>query len=142
MPTIDVDYAEFERLLGKPPKYIGGHPVQMSKEEQDGLDDILALVKSEVKLYDEQEGVLSIEIKDTNRPDLWGIEGLARALRGFLNHQKGLKQYSAAEPIVDVNVDQRLRSIRPFICCSIVKNVKLTDTLIRGLMHLQDNLDT
>ena len=141
MPTIDVDYAEFERLLGKPPKYIGGHPVQMSKKEQDELDDLLALVKSEVKLYDEQAGVLSIEIKDTNRPDLWGIEGLARALRGYLNITKGLKNYAVAEPIVDVYVDSRLRNIRPFICCAIVKNVKLTDIIIRGLMHLQDKLD-
>ena len=141
MPTIDVDYAEFERLLGKPPKYIGGHPVQMSKREQDELDDLLALVKSEVKLYDGQEGVLSIEIKDTNRPDLWGIEGLARALRGYLNITKGLKNYAVGEPIVDVYVDSRLRNIRPFICCAIVKNVKLTDIIIRGLMHLQDKLD-
>jgi phenylalanyl-tRNA synthetase beta chain len=130
MPTIDVDRVEFERLLG----------VNLQGDVAK-FDEILAWVKSEVKLYNEQEDVLSIEIKDTNRPDLWGIEGLARALHGFLNHQKGLTQYSAAEPLIDVNVDQRLSSVRPFICCSIVKNVKLTDTIIRGLMHLQDKLD-
>jgi phenylalanyl-tRNA synthetase beta chain len=130
MPTIDVDRAEFERLLGV------DFRCDMAK-----LDEVLSWVKSEVKLYNEQEDVLSVEIKDTNRPDLWGIEGLARALRGFLNLQKGLKQYIAAESIIDVNVDQRLRSIRPFICCAIVKDVKLTDTIIRGLMHLQDKLD-
>ena len=130
MPTIDVDRAEFERLLG----------VDL-RGEVAKFDEILSWVKSEVKLYDEQEDVLSIEIKDTNRPDLWGIEGLARALRGFLNQQKGLKQYGVAEPLIDVNVDQRIKSIRPFICCSIVKDVKLTDTIIRGLMHLQDKLD-
>jgi len=123
MPTIDVEYAEFKRLLGKPTK------------------DILAFVKSEVKLYDEKEGVLSIEIKDTNRADLWSAEGLARALRGFLNVAKGLKQYAVGEPIVDVHVDSRLRNIRPFMGCAIVKNVKLTDAIIRGLMHLQDKLD-
>jgi phenylalanyl-tRNA synthetase beta chain len=130
MPTIDVDRAEFERLLG-----VDLHG-DIAK-----FDEVLSWVKSEVKLYNEQEDVLSIEIKDTNRPDLWGIEGLARALRGFLNQQKGLKQYDSAEPLIDVNVDQRLKSIRPFICCSIVKNVKLMDTIIRGLMHLQDKLD-
>ena len=53
------------------------------------LDEILAFVKSEVKLFDKQEGVVSIEIKDTNRADLWSAEGLARALRGFLNIAKG-----------------------------------------------------
>jgi len=142
MPTIDVEYAEFKRLLGKPTKYIGGHPTdRLSNKERDELDDILAFVKSEVKLYDEKEGVLSIEIKDTNRADLWSAEGLARALRGFLNVAKGLKQYAVGEPIVDVHVDSRLRKIRPFMGCAIVKNVKLTDAIIRGLMHLQDKLD-
>jgi phenylalanyl-tRNA synthetase beta chain len=141
MPTIDVDYAEFMRLLEKPQKYVGGHQVQMSKKEQDELDDLFALVKSEVKLYDGQEGVLSIEIKDTNRPDLWSVEGLARALRGFLNLEKGPRRYAVGEPILDVHVDPQLWNIRPYICCSVVKSVKLTDKIIRGLMHLQDKLD-
>jgi phenylalanyl-tRNA synthetase beta chain len=130
MPTIDVDCAELERLLG-----VALHG------DMEKLDEILSLVKSEVKLYNEQEGVVSIEIKDTNRPDLWSAEGLARALRGFLNLEKGLKQYDVGEPLVDVHVDSQLWNIRPYICCSVVKNVKLTDTIIRGLMHLQDKLD-
>src|SRR4030043_1427995 len=130
MPTIDVEYAEFERVLGVK---LHGH---MEK-----VDEILAFVKSEVKLFDKQEGVVSIEIKDTNRADLWSAEGLARALRGFLNVATGLKQYAVGEPIVDVHVDSRLRNIRPFMGCAIVKNVKLTDAIIRGLMHLQDKLD-
>ena len=141
MPTIDVDYAEFMRLLETPPKHVGGHPVQMSKKEQDKLNDYLALVKSEIKLYDGQEGVLNIEIKDTNRPDLWGVEGLARALRGFCGLEKGLRYYAVDKPILDIHVDAKLSAIRPFICCSVVKDVKLTDTIIRGLMHLQDKLD-
>jgi len=130
MPTIDVDCAELERLLG----------VDL-RGDMEKLDEILSLVKSEVKLYNEQEGVVSVEIKDTNRPDLWSAEGLARALRGFLNLEKGLKQYDADEHLVDVHVDPQLWNIRPYICCSVVKNVKLTDAIIRGLMHLQDKLD-
>jgi phenylalanyl-tRNA synthetase beta chain len=130
MPTIDVDCTELERLLG-----VALHA------DMEKLDEILSLVKSEVKLHDGQEGVLSIEIKDTNRPDLWSAEGLARALSGFLNLEKGLKQYDAGEPLVDVHVDSQLWNIRPYICCSVVKNVKLTDAIIRGLMHLQDKLD-
>src|SRR3989304_1463429 len=118
MPTIDVECAELERLLGI-----------SVRGEMEKLDDVLSLVKSEVKLYNEHESLVSIEIKDTNRPDLWSVEGLARALRGFLNLGKGLKQYNAAAPIIDVNVDHRLSRIRPFICCSIVKNVKLTDAV-------------
>ncbi|MEM2099505.1 MAG: phenylalanine--tRNA ligase subunit beta [Candidatus Bathyarchaeia archaeon] len=130
MPTIDVDYAEFERLLGV--------PLEGNMEK---LDEILSFVKSEVKLYDRQEGILSIEIKDTNRADLWSTEGLVRALQGYLNIGKGIKAYNVGEPIIDVYVDPRLRDIRPFMGCAVVKNVKLSDKIIRGLMHLQDKLD-
>jgi phenylalanyl-tRNA synthetase beta chain len=130
MPTIDMDLAEFEKLLGV--KFNG---------EMEQLDELLALVKSEVKLFNEKENIASIELKDTNRPDLWSPEGLARTLRSYLNIERGMRQYSAEKPIIEVHVDSRLKTIRPFIGCAIVKNVKLSDTVIRGLMHLQDKLD-
>ena len=130
MPTIDVSISELEKLLNL--KLDG----DITK-----LDEILAFVKSEVKLLNQDEDLVSVEIKDTNRPDLWGIEGLARALRGYLNLSKGAREYKVGKPIVDVFVDSRLANIRPFLGCAIIKNVKLTDTIIRGLMHMQDKLD-
>ena len=130
MPTIDIEYSELERLLAL--KLEG----DMSK-----LDDILAFIKGEVKLYNEKEGIVSVEMKDTNRPDLWSVEGLSRALRGYLNIEKGLKQYAVGKSIVEVNVNSQLYNIRPFICCSVIKNIHLTDNTIKGIMHLQDKLD-
>src|SRR3972149_7077337 len=130
MPTIDIDYAELERLLSLK---LDGNTAK--------LDELLSLVKGEVKLYDKTEGIVSIEMKDTNRPDLWSVEGLARALRGFQGYAKGSKKYTVGKPVVDVHVDSRLEKIRPFIGCAVIKNVSLTDTIIRGLMHLQDKLD-
>ena len=130
MPTIDVEYQELERLLG----------LEL-QGDMARLDEILAYVKGEVKLYSEREGVVSIEMKDTNRPDLWSVEGLSRALRGYLNQQKGLMQYTAGTPAIEVNVNAKLYNIRPFICCSVVKDIHLTDPIIRGLMHLQDKMD-
>jgi phenylalanyl-tRNA synthetase beta chain len=130
MPTIDVDCAELERLLG-----------WSWQGDLEKLDWLLAFVKGEVKLVNEQEDVVSIELKDTGRPDLWSGEGLARTLRGFLDLEKGPRRYAVGEPAVNVHVDAQLKTIRPYICCSVVKGVKLTDTVIRGLMHLQDKLD-
>jgi len=130
MPTIDIDIAEFEKLLDV--TFCGN----MEK-----LDDLLAFVKAEVKLYDKTQGVVSVECKDTNRPDLWGVEGLARGLRCYLNLEKGTRKYEAGSPEVEIHVDERLKNIRPFIGCAIVKDIHLTDTIIRGLMHLQDKLD-
>src|SRR5512135_2821378 len=130
MPTIDMDLAEFEKLLGV--TFCGN----MEK-----LDDLLAFVKSEVKLFDKTQGIVSIELKDTNRPDLWSVEGLARGLRCYLNLEKGPRKYSQGESSIEVYVDLQLKNMRPFIACSVIRNIHLTDTIIRGLMHLQDKLD-
>lgn len=130
MPTIDVDYAELQKMLG----------IDL-KRDSEKIDEVLAFAKSEVKLFDEKTGIMNIEIKDTNRPDLWNIEGLVRTLRGFLGIDKGLRHYSIGKSVAEVYVDKRLENIRPYIGCSIVKNMKMTDPVIRGIMQLQDKLD-
>ena len=130
MPTIDVDYLELENLLDL--------KLQGDKTK---LDDILAFIKGEVKLFNEKEGTVSIEMKDTNRPDLWSVEGLTRALQGYLNHTKGVKQYAVGKSALEVNVNAQLYNIRPYICCSVIKDVHLSDNIIKGIMHLQDKLD-
>lgn len=130
MPTIDVDYADLQCLLN----------VELNNDTEK-LDDILAFIKGEVKAFNQNEGTVSIEMKDTNRPDLWSVEGLSRALRGYLNQEKGIKKYVAGESIAEVNVNKALWNIRPYISCSIIKNIHLTDNTIKGIMHLQDKLD-
>ena len=130
MPTIDIDYHEFEHMLG----------TRLDKDVEK-INDVLAYAKGEVKLFDEAGGIVSVEIKDTNRPDIWNIEGLVRTLRGFLGLDEGLREYKAGKQLTEIFVDERLKKIRPYIGCSIVKNVELTDAVIRGLMQLQDKLD-
>ena len=139
MPTIDIEYSELEQLIDKQTcRKLFGTPQNLQIE---ALDDKLSLVKAEVKGYDQAEKILSIEMKDTSRADLWSAEGLARGLRCYLGLEKGPRQYAAGKQAVDVNVDAKLFSIRPFIGCAIVKDVHLTDNMIRDIMHLQDKLD-
>ncbi len=129
MPTIELNFTDLQSLVGRElPKTI---------EE---LNEILAYVKGEVKqrLGDE----VRIEIKDSIHPDLWSAEGIARALRSFLEIEKGLKNYVVRSPSgVVVNVDKHLENVRPYIGCAVIRNVDLNDTSIKGLMHLQDKLD-
>jgi phenylalanyl-tRNA synthetase beta chain len=130
MPTIDVDCDELEHLLG-----------WSWQGDLEKLDWLLSFAKSEVKIYNEQENVASVELKDTGRPDLWSTEGLARTLRSFLGLEKGSRRYEVDGSALEVHVEAELKCIRPYICCSVVKDVQLTDAVIRGLMHLQDKLD-
>jgi phenylalanyl-tRNA synthetase beta chain len=130
MPTIDIDYSELERQLG----------IKLN-EDMDRLDEILANVKAEVKSYSQKEDSVSVEMKDTARADLWSVEGLSRALQGYLNCSKGIKPYSVGKSIIEVEVNAQLFGIRPYICCSVVKDIHLSDSIIKGIMHLQDKLD-
>ncbi len=130
MPTIDIDYKELQQLLN----------IQ-NPNNIDKLDDILAHVKAEVKSYNKQDETVNIEFKDTNRPDLWSVEGLTRALQGYIGQRKGIKQYSLEQSNFNIYVSKELYNIRPYIACALIKNIHLTDNIIRGLMHLQEKLD-
>lgn len=130
MPTIEVDYLELERLLG-----------MQFNGDMEKLDEVLSFIKAEVKAFDQKESVVSIEMKDTARADLWSVEGLSRALKSYLNRSKGLKHYTLGKSAVEVNVNSKLFGIRPYICCSIIKEIHLSDNIIKGIMHLQDKLD-
>ncbi|MCW4009221.1 MAG: phenylalanine--tRNA ligase subunit beta [Candidatus Bathyarchaeota archaeon] len=139
MPTIDVEYQELEQLIGKNTcRELFGNPENLRVE---ALDDKLSLVKAEVKEYNQADMTLSIEMKDTGRADLWSAEGLARGLCCYLGLERGFRQYGADGAVVDVHVDSKLWGIRPFISCSVLKDIHLSDPIIRGLMHLQDKLD-
>ncbi len=129
MPTVNVLFGDLQRLVG-----------QKLPNNQVELNEILSYVKGELEVFDGDE--LSIEIKDGNRPDLWNVEGIARALRGVLGIEEGLKEYRIiGDSGIETYVDKDLRRIRPYIGCSVVKGVKLDDEVIRELVHLQDKLD-
>ncbi len=129
MPTVEVSLSDLEGLIGRPLPH-----------DQEQLNEILAYVKGEVGSLQDDE--LTIEVKDSNHPDIWSVEGIARALRGFLGIESGLKAYrNRGASGVQAYVDKRLREIRPYIACSVIRGVNLSDTAIKSMMHLQDKLD-
>lgn len=129
MPKITVSKKELDSLIGK-------------KIDTEKLNELLMLnLKAEIGSSEGDE--LAIKFDDTNRPDLWSTEGIARNLRNLLGITSGLKEYRTEPSGFTVTVDERkLENIRPFIACSIVKNIKLTDALIKSFMQMQDKLDT
>jgi phenylalanyl-tRNA synthetase beta chain len=136
MVTVTTRFDDLEGLLGR--KLPRNH-------EQ--LNEILFSVKCELSglsqtqpISDESE--LQLENKDTNRPDTWNTEGIARALRGFQGIELGLKRYKLEKrPAVEITVDKELKEIRPFIACVVAKHPKINDEIIRGLIQLQEKLD-
>lgn len=75
-----------------------------------------------------------------NRPDLLSVEGLARAYRGFFGLEKGLDEYQVKKGEINVEVDESVESVRPFIGCAVVRDIELSKKKINGLIQLQEKL--
>ena len=77
MPTIEASKKDLERLIGK-------------KFTIPGLEEALMYVKGEL---DGQDGdALKIDVKETNRPDLWSSEGIAREIKARIGKEKEIKK--------------------------------------------------
>lgn len=75
-----------------------------------------------------------------DRPDLFNVVGLARALRGYLELELGMPQLQCQPGNIEVLVDPAVASVRPFIVCAQADVPPLDHTALRELMKLQENL--
>ena len=123
MPSITVSYHDLCNLLGK-------------TIELDRLCERLGMLGMEAEAAEKE---IKIEIAH-NRPDLLSVEGVARALRGFLRIETGLPQYKVRPSSISLEVDQSVETIRPYIAAGVVSGVKLTDDIIASLMQAQEKL--
>jgi phenylalanyl-tRNA synthetase beta chain len=128
MPIATFSKSEMKRLIGK------------------NIDD--ELLKETLMMYlkagdeSEQGDELTLKFEDTNRPDLWSAEGLCRELRSILGIRTGMTEYKVNKSNFTVIVDDaKLKEIRPFIACAVLKNMKFDDAAIKSLMQIQDKLD-
>lgn len=122
MPTITYNKKELVNLVGR----------KISDEQ---LEEVINLVKPNVEKMEGNE----ITIEHTaDRPDLFGVEGLARAIADYLGIKPGLEKYSVKDSGLTVKVDNV--PVRPYIACAVLKNVKLTGELIKSLVNIQEVL--
>src|SRR3989475_3689042 len=115
MPNISVNRKDLDKLLGR-------HPTD--KE----LEAWLPLVKAEIKEVDAATGELRLELQDSNRPDLWCVEGIARQIRIKLNGRPDSYPYlrAAKSRPHQILVEQGLEPVRPFIGGGQARRCKVT----------------
>lgn len=124
MPVINFDYSDFLRIYGA------------SLDQEDFLDRV-PLIGADV---DKVEGTqLAVEFFP-DRPDLFSVEGIARAMRAFLDQTPGLKVYTVAKPSMELTVEPSVLEVRPFVACAVVRGVELDEQAIIALMELQEKL--
>ncbi|HUI71235.1 MAG TPA: phenylalanine--tRNA ligase subunit beta [Spirochaetia bacterium] len=133
MPKIDVNEKLFFQILGE----------RLGREE---LTELLTAAKAELDDWPEGEGVLRVELNDTNRPDLWSTMGLARQLAIYRGKQAPVYPFfsrhgnSQATEARRVVVDAGLAGIRPYIASFVAEGKQVTDALLREIIQSQEKL--
>jgi phenylalanyl-tRNA synthetase beta chain len=82
---------------------------------------------------------LSFDISP-NRPDMYSVEGLVRALRGVLDIEKGLPRFDVHESDMRFIIEKSVEAVRPHAVGGLVRGVEMTDVLVKSLMDLQEKL--
>src|SRR5207253_10878531 len=129
MPTISVNRKDLDKLLGRP---------ATDKE----LEAWLPLVKGEIKEVDAASGEIRFELQDSNRPDLWCVEGIARQIRVKLNGRPDSYPYlrAAKSRLDQILVEQGLERVRPFIGGCKVRGYKVAAGGLIQLIQTQEKL--
>ena len=126
MPVINFSYSDLCGLMGRDlPKTV--------------LRERLPMIGADLKAADDTSDEMSFEFFP-DRPDLYSVEGIARALRAFLEYEPGLRSYAVGSSDVELRVDPSVEAVRPHIWCSLVEGCDVDDLLIRSMMDLQEKL--
>ncbi|MFH1978180.1 MAG: phenylalanine--tRNA ligase subunit beta [Candidatus Aenigmatarchaeota archaeon] len=124
MPTICVSHRDLNSLVGK--------NLTLSQLQ----DEAVLYAKGELE---EQDGdQLKIDIKDTNRPDLWSVEGLAREIK--MRYKTSFPEYKTKKSGIEVRVDPKMKNIRPYTVCAVVSNLNITTSVLEQMIQLQEKV--
>lgn len=75
-----------------------------------------------------------------DRPDMISVEGFGRALRYFLDLDKGLNDYKTSNGQIRIKTDRKVKDVRPNITGAVIRNVDLNEHKLRSLMQFQEKI--
>jgi phenylalanyl-tRNA synthetase beta chain len=129
MPTISINLKDFEQLLGR------------SATAQE-IEAWLPLVKGELKDLDSETGELRIELQDSNRPDLWSCEGIARQIRIKLAGAAPAYSFfkSKQRSTRRLRVSAGLDRVRPYIAACTAVGYTMTQEGLAQFIQIQEKL--
>ena len=128
MPTIDISLKDLSKLVGK--------EITLENFEPEAL----LWIKGEIDGIDGDN--IKIDCKESNRPDLWSTEGIARAVSPFYTKERGIRKYNVEDSDVYLHVDRSVDKIRPYISAAIIEDITITDDLIKQLIQIQEKVTT
>ncbi|MBM4121563.1 MAG: phenylalanine--tRNA ligase subunit beta [Nitrospira sp.] len=135
MPTISINLKDFEQLLGR--EALGDRPVTTAQ-----LEAWLPLVKGELKDHESENGEVRIELQDSNRPDLWSCEGIARQIRIKLTGaSSSYPFFKGTQPSKRrLKVAPGLERVRPYVAACTATGYPVTEAGLAQLLQVQEKL--
>ena len=129
MPVINLDMDDLSDLMGK---------------KLDTEDLIMRIPMIGADAGTPEGKTLPVEFFP-DRPDMFSVEGAARALRYFLATDDELMSmplpdYPVKPSGITMTVDPSVCEVRPFVVGAVVRNVTMSDPLIQSLMDHQEKL--
>ena len=126
MPTIDATLSDLAQLVG------GNFSLE-------ALQRALPLVKGELKGVDGD--AVRIELNDTNRPDLWSPEGIARQIRIHRRGKPAAYPFFASTPRPEWWIEaDAAPSFRPYVGGFLAKGPAVTAASLAVLIQTQEKL--
>lgn len=126
MTNVNFSYKDLEKLMGK-------------ELPQDEALEKLQLIGSDTGDTVPGSDEMTVEFFP-NRPDMYSVEGIARAMRAFLGIEPGLKEYAVEDSDIEAVVTPGVKEIRPYFMCAAVFGVDVDDTALRSMMEMQEKL--
>lgn len=125
MPTIEVDYDDLQKLIGRhvPLDELRDKAIQYAKGEVEDMDG----------------EILKLDIKDANRPELWSAEGIAREIAGRYG-KPGLPTYNVRKPKLTVTVDAKVKNVRPYTVCAVARGLHIDENVLPQMIQLQEKV--
>lgn len=135
MPTITFHPSDIERLLAAP----RGKGSRLTAAQ---LEALLPLVKGEFKGQDSETGEWRVELQDSNRPDLWCCEGIARQIRIKRSGRAQAYPFFSAKkaPARQVRVARGMEKVRPYVAACAALGDEVTQAGLAQLIQTQEKL--
>ncbi|MCA9462317.1 MAG: phenylalanine--tRNA ligase subunit beta [Nitrospira sp.] len=129
MPTISIFHKDLSTLLGR--------PTTIPEIEQ-----WMPLVKGEIKDVSQETGEIRVELQDTNRPDLWCVEGIARQLRSVHSGNQSPYPFFSSKGRAKrrIQVLQGMETVRPFVAACAASGYEMTDLALEQCIQTQEKL--
>lgn len=116
------------------------------KRSDDQLEAVFPAAKAELDEPADADGIMKIELNDTNRPDLWSTAGLGRQLRIY--HGGKVPKYSFFSDATvrrehgdrRVVVDPSVESIRPYVVGFVMTGPPISEAVLKDLIQTQEKL--